>query len=54
MTGYRTPVLTESQLTRLGRSVGTIVVPCSTIVTPGAWDVIRSKKLTLVRKTQKH
>jgi hypothetical protein len=53
MSAYRTPVLTESQLTRIGRSIGTIVVPCNTIVTPGASDILRSRKLTLVRKTQK-
>lgn len=52
MSGFRTPVLTESQLTRIDRSIGTIVVPCNTIVTPMAWDTLRSKKLTLVRKTQ--
>lgn len=52
MSSYKTPVLTESQLTRLGPGVGTVVVPCRTVVTPGAWDLIRSKKLTLVRKAQ--
>jgi hypothetical protein len=52
MRAYRTPVLTESQLTRIDTKVSTIIVPCTTVVTPGAWGIIRSKKLTLVRKTQ--
>jgi hypothetical protein len=52
MSAYRTPVLTESQLTRIDARVSTIIVPCNTVVTPGAWGIIRSKKLTLVRKAQ--
>lgn len=54
MSAYRTPVLTESQLRRIGEGVSTVVVPCTTVVTPGAWAAIRSKKLMLVRKTQSH
>lgn len=54
MTSFKTPVLTEGQLTRIPRTASTVVVPCSTVVTPGAWDYIRSKKLKLVRKTQSH
>lgn len=49
MSAYRTPVLTESQLARIDATVSTILVPCNTVVTPGAWGVLRSKKLTLVR-----
>ncbi len=52
MSAYRTPVLTESQLRRIDGGISTVVVPCTTVVTPGAWAAIRSKKLTLVRKTQ--
>ena len=52
MSAYRTPVLTEAQLSRIGPKTTTIVVPCNTVVTPGAWGTIRSKKLTLVRKAQ--
>jgi hypothetical protein len=51
MTGFKTPVLTEGQLTRIPRGTGTVIVPCSTVVTPGAWDYLRSKRLKLVRKT---
>ncbi len=52
MSPYRTPVLTEGQLSRIDGKVSTVVVPCTTVVTPGAWAVIRSKKLMLVRKIQ--
>ncbi len=52
MSAYRTPVLTENQLGRIDAQVSTIVVPCNTVVAPGAWGVIRSRKLTLVRKDQ--
>ncbi len=52
MSPYRTPVLTEGQLARIDGKVSTVVVPCTTVVTPGAWAVIRSRRLMLVRKTQ--
>ncbi len=54
MSAYRTPVLTEGQLSRVDAKVSTIVVPCNTVVAPGAWGVLRSKKLTLVRKAKSH
>jgi hypothetical protein len=52
MSAYRTPVLTEGHLSRIDTRISTIVVPCNTVVTPGAWGTLRSKRLTLVRKTQ--
>lgn len=52
MSAYRTPVLTEGHLSRIDPKVSTILVPCNTVVTPGAWGTLRSKRLTLVRKTQ--
>jgi hypothetical protein len=54
MSAYRTPVLTEEHLTRLGPSVRTVVIPCSTVLTPGARDQIRMKKLSVVRHAQSH
>jgi hypothetical protein len=54
MSAYRTPILTEEHLTRLAPSVKSVVVPCSTVLTPGARDLIRVKKLSLVRKAQSH
>jgi len=50
MSKFRTPVLTENQLINIGAKVSTIIVPCSTVVTPGAWDIIKAKQLSLVRK----
>jgi hypothetical protein len=52
MSKFRTPVLTENQLMNIGVKVSTIIVPCSTVVTPGAWDIIKAKQLSLVRKKQ--
>jgi len=54
MSGYRTPVLTEEHLTRLRPSVSAVLVPCSTVITPGARDLIRQKKLSIVRKSHSH
>jgi hypothetical protein len=54
MSGYRTPILTEDYLTRLTPSVSTVIVPCATVLTPGARDLIRKKKLSIVRKAQSH
>jgi len=52
MSAFRTPVLTESRLNLIDAAVSTLIVPCKTVVTPGAWDIIRSKKLKIVRKAQ--
>jgi hypothetical protein len=52
MSKFRTPVLTENQLINIGTKVSTIIVPCTTVVTPGAWDIIKAKQLRLVRKKQ--
>jgi hypothetical protein len=54
MSGYRTPILTEDYLIRLAPSVSTLIVPCSTVLTPGARDLIRKKKLSIVRNAQSH
>jgi hypothetical protein len=54
MSAYRTPVLTENHLTRVDPAIATIIVPCNTVVTPGARILLRTKKLTLVRKVQSH
>jgi hypothetical protein len=52
MSAFRTPVLTENQVNRIDAKVSRLIVPCRTVVTPGAWDIIKAKKLTVVRKTQ--
>jgi hypothetical protein len=54
MSAYRTPVLTENHLARIDPTIATIIVPCNTVVTPGARILLRSKKLELVRKIQSH
>lgn len=47
MSGFRSPVLLENHLLHLGPEVKEIAVPCGTVVTPGAKDVIKKKNLKL-------
>jgi len=44
MTGYRTPVLTESRVRALGRHVREIIVPAGTICTIGARDLLQQSR----------
>lgn len=50
MSDYKTPVLTENHLLSLDSSKVEIVVPKGTILTPGARDIIRKRKLKLTNK----
>lgn len=50
MTGYKTPILTEHHVRSLDMQVVEIEVPANTVVTPGAKDIIRQRKLTVRRK----
>lgn len=50
LSSYRTPVLTEGHLARLAPGVATILVPRATVLTPGARELIRQKKLSIVHK----
>ncbi len=43
--GYRTPVLTENHLLLLNPGTVEIVIPKKTIVTPGAKEIIKKRKL---------
>jgi hypothetical protein len=47
MSGFRSPVLLESQLLSLAPEVKEIAVPSGTVITPGARDIIRRKNLIL-------
>ena len=47
MSGFRSPVLLENYLLSLGPEVKEIAVPCGTVVTPGAKEVIKKKNLKL-------
>ncbi len=47
MTGYRTPVLTESRVRSLGMHVGEITVPAGTICTIGARDALQQRRIKL-------
>ncbi len=43
--GYKTPVLTEERLEAVGDNINEIVVPSGTMLTPGAREIIRKRKL---------
>ena len=45
--GYKTPVLTEHHLKSVGATIKEIEVPRGTVLTPGARDIIKKRKLTL-------
>lgn len=47
LSGYRTPVLTESHLLSLNSTISEIVIPKGTVITPGAKDIIKKQKLIL-------
>lgn len=47
MSGFRSPVLLENHLLSLGPEVKEIAVPCGTVVTPGAREVMKKKNLKL-------
>jgi hypothetical protein len=47
MSNYKTPLLTENHLKSLDPSIGEIIVPKGTIITPGAKDIIKKQKLIL-------
>ena len=47
MTGYRTPVLTESRVRAVGRHIREIIVPAGTICTIGARDLMQQRRMKL-------
>jgi hypothetical protein len=51
MNGYKTPVLTENHIAVLEYEVNEIIIPKGTIITPGAKDLIKKRKLILTYKT---
>lgn len=50
MNGYKSPVLTENQLTILNHETEEVIIPIGTVITPGAKDIIRQKKIKLIYK----
>ena len=47
MSKYKTPVLTENHIRRLHELTGEIVVPCGTVITPKAREMIKDRKLVV-------
>jgi len=54
MTGYRTPVLTESRVRALGRHIREIIVPAGTICTIGARDLMQQRRIKLTYAGNTH
>ena len=52
MSNYKTPVLTENNLLSLDSGITEIIVPDGTVITPGARDIIRKKKLNITYKNK--
>lgn len=50
MSRYKTPVLTESLILEAGQETIEIIIPEKTIITPGARDIIKKKKLIITYK----
>lgn len=50
MSGYKSPVLTENQLISLTYETEEVIIPIGTVITPGAKDIIRQKKIKLIYK----
>ena len=48
--GYRTPVLTEDRILSLNAETVEIVIPTKTIITPGARDIIKKRKILISHK----
>lgn len=51
LSDYKTPVLTENHLIKLEPAIKEILVPAGTVITPGANDIIKYKKLKIIRES---
>lgn len=47
MSNYKTPLLTENSLLTLEQNICEIIVPLRTLITPGARNIIKKKKLII-------
>ena len=54
MSNYKTPLLTENNVLSLSSDITEIIIPGRTIITPGAKDVIRKKKLNITYKNKSY
>lgn len=51
MSGYKTPVLTESSFHKIASETKELIVPEKTVITPGARDIIKRKQLRITYKS---
>ena len=47
MSGYKTPILTETMLESIDKDLNEIIIPRGTVFTPGARDIIKKRNLTI-------
>ena len=45
---FKTPLVTEEEILKLGSSIKEIIVPKGTLLTPNARDLIRKRKLIII------
>ena len=50
MTAYKTPILTEKSLLKIGKEIKEIIIPAKTIITPGASYIIKKNKIKVIYK----
>ncbi|MBI9016155.1 MAG: hypothetical protein JEZ07_02725 [Phycisphaerae bacterium] len=44
---YKTPVLTERHINKLHELTGKIIIPCGTIITPKAREIVKRKQIVI-------
>jgi hypothetical protein len=47
MSGYKTPILTETMLESIDKDLNEIIIPRGTVFTPGARDIIKKRNLII-------
>ena len=51
MSGYKTPILTESSFHKIARETKELIVPEKTVITPGARDIIKRNQIKVSYKS---
>ena len=51
MSGYKTPILSESSFHKIAVETKELIIPEKTVITPGARDIIKRKQLRITYKS---
>ncbi len=51
MSGYKTPILTESTFHKIASETKELIVPEKTVITPGARDIIKRNQIRISYKS---